>query len=933
MPRPGEGVVGREAELEAIAQLLDPAAAGPQPDDAGRRVLVLEGEAGIGKTTLWREGKKLAVGRGFRVLSCRGSPTETTLSFAALADLLAPVEPDAYEALPGPQRRALDAALLRADTDERAPDPRAIGTAVVSVLGALASDTPVLLALDDVQWLDPPSTRALAFALRRLDSEPVAALGTRRLDEQPSPDRLFSEVPPERIRRLRLGPLSRGALYQVLSARLDKSPARPLLGRIEAASGGNPFYALEIARALEIDGPPAFGEALPVPDDLRDLLLGRLRRLPEPTRDELLRLSALAQPTAALIDLRLLEPAEEAGVAVVRNDGRVEFAHPLFANAVYTDAPHERLRKLHEELAERVSDIEERARHLSLAATGPDPGVAAALDEAADQARRRGAPDVAAELAEQAAERTPAGNVELRNERLLRAAGHHLKAGDRDRAEALGKHVAAAPVAPPIRVRALHLLAEAAMQEPPAARSLLEDALGHAIDDAGLEAQLETSLGLVFSAQFDPENALLHLGRAVELAEVAEDDALVAEATALRTLANFVFGGGLDEEELDRALALEDHDRDLRFQLRPSFNAAQAYMFVGRIDEARALLVGLRERILARGDENDLAWVLGQLAAAHWLAGEPDAADRTADEALDAAELANQELFRALALISRAMARATRGDGTASRVDADEALSISERAGWPHGVAEARWAQAFASLCDGDAAAAVATLEPVLEGVEAFGVYEWPLAMSVPDAIEALVLTGDLERADRLTNALGEWGRRFDRPWALALSGRSRALVAAATGDLESAQAAAAHALVEHQRLGFPFELARTQLVLGQIQRRRRHERDARTSLRAALATFEQIGAPAWAARAEAELARVPVRRVAAEDLTSTEERVAELAAAGHTNREVAGLLFISPKTVEAHLTRAYRKLGVHSRAELGARMAERRREAEQAKT
>ena len=237
------GVFGREAELGAVDAVL---ASARQRFAA----LVLEGDPGIGKTTVWRQGIAHAVGNGYRVLSCRAAPAEARLSFTALGDLLEPV---AFGALPDPQRRALDAALLRSEPAGVAPNPRAIGTGVVSLLSQLAARTPVWAAIDDLQRLDLPSARALEFALRRLDPHPIAVLATVRLDERVSGNGLFSTVE-ERIRTLRLGPLSLGALYRIIDDQLGHGLPRPLLVRIERATGGNPFYALEIARALEAEG-------------------------------------------------------------------------------------------------------------------------------------------------------------------------------------------------------------------------------------------------------------------------------------------------------------------------------------------------------------------------------------------------------------------------------------------------------------------------------------------------------------------------------------------------------------------------------------------------------------------------------------------------------------------------------------------------------
>jgi DNA-binding SARP family transcriptional activator/DNA-binding CsgD family transcriptional regulator len=915
-PGMAASVVGREAELAAVDSVLAAAL-------EGLRLLVIEGDPGIGKTTVWRAGVARAGGHGYRVLSCRAAPAETRLSFAGLTDLLTTVDTEAFNALPGPQRRALDVALLRAEAEGPAPDPRAIGTGVVSLVSALAADAPVLLALDDVQWLDRPTARALEFALRRLDPLPVAVLATLRVGGGDSPVALLAAAPADRVRRLRLGPLRLDALYEVLKEQLGRALTPPLLGRVERASHGNPFYALELARALDAEGLPSSGEALPVPEDMRELVAGRLRSLPQRTRDELLKASALAQPTVSLIDPAKLVPAIEAGVVSVRSKGRIEFVHPLFAGAVHAGASRERRRRLHGELAELVTDLEERARHLSLATDGPDERVACVLEEAADLADRRGAPEVAAELLEQAAQRTPAAAA-VRWQRYLRAAREHLRAGDRERARALGERVVAASDARSLRAQGLYLLAEVVVWErPPAAVPLLERALACVGNDVGLAAQLETSLGYVFGGTADPARADLHLGRGVDLAERAGDDALLAQAIALRALTRLLYGVGVDERGAERALDLEDRDRAVPFQLRVSLNVAQFYEFTHRLESARELFVGVRDRLVARGAESDLPFVLAHLAGTAWPAGELERAECEADEALRAAALTGEEVWTAAALMIHAMVRAIRGDGARARADAARTLEICARTGWPLGIAQARWAQALLALSEGDARAAAVALEPVVAMVESLGVYGWPLAMALPDAIAALVAIGELDRADRLTTALTDWGRRSGLPWPLAMSGRSRALLDAARGDLESAQAAAERALAEHERLPMPFERARTLLVLGTLQRRRGQRRAARDSLQRALALFEELGAPAWAEKARGEARRIGVRRAPAE-LTENEQLVAQLAANGLTNREIAAQMFLSRRTVEANLARAYRKLGIHSRAELGATMAKR---------
>jgi DNA-binding CsgD family transcriptional regulator len=324
---------------------------------------------------------------------------------------------------------------------------------------------------------------------------------------------------------------------------------------------------------------------------------------------------------------------------------------------------------------------------------------------------------------------------------------------------------------------------------------------------------------------------------------------------------------------------------------------------------------------VARGEEGELPFVIAHLAATAWMTGDLELAEHEATDAVRLATLTGEDLVLALALMVRASVRGTRGDAARSRADAAEALAISERIGWWYGVNQSRWTQAVLALSEDDPQAAVAALEPILPAVEEIGVYEWPIALSLPDASEALIATGELERAARLTDALAGYGRAVDRPWALALSGRCRALLAAASGELDDAQAAAERALREHERLPMPFELARTLLVLGQLQRRRGERRAARGSLQRALALFERLGAPVWADKARAEARRIGVRHAPTE-LTENERLVSQLAATGSTNREIAARMFISRRTVEANLARAYRKLGIRSRAELGAALA-----------
>jgi len=908
-------VFGRDSELATIqATLLQ--------SRQGLAGVVFEGEPGIGKTTIWRRGIALASERGFRVLSCRAAPGEARLSFTGLTDLLAPLERTAFLALPEPQRRALDAAMLRDASPDRGPDPRAIGTGLVSLLAAMAAASPVLLAIDDLQWLDAPSVGAIEFALRRLDTHAIAVLATVRTGE-PGSGRPAGVRFEDRIKRFDVGPLTMAVLYRVIEEELGHGVPRPLLVRIEQACRGNPFYALEIVRALDADGGRASRD-LPIPNDLRELVTARLRKLPRRTREVLLEMSAMAQPRASAAERNDLGPAENAGIVRVGADGRIDFTHPLFANAIYATATRDRLRRLHEALSKTATDVEERARHLMLARADDhiDAQVADRLEDGAKHALRRGAVEVAADLEEHSARRTPQSQSDVKLHRFLRAAWHHLTAGDPGRAKRLGEEVLAAAPTAAFHAHALHLLAEiAVMERPELTVQLLEQALPYVVDDAVHAAELEIALGLTQTSLFDFVAGDRHLARALELAERTRQTAIQAEALALKEMTSLFTGGGVEEATIKRALRLEDPEHEAPFQMRVSFVAGTLYEYIGRPDVAREMFVKLRDRLTSRGEERDLPWLLGHVAGTGLLLGHLEEAEQEATEAARVAALTGVEVFRAFALTIRALIRTTRGDFARAREDGNEAADVCAQTGWKLGASTASWALALLALTEGDPHAAVRFLSPVLSGVEAFGVYEWPNAMSLPDGIEALVATGELEQSHRLATALAAWGDKFDRPWAVATSHRCLALIKAASGDLDGAVAATEHAIAAHDRLPMPFELARTLLVHGQVQRRRNERRVARQVLQQALTIFQEIGALPWADKARAEIARIGVRR-APETLTENEQRAAVLASQGLTNPEIAARLFMSRRTVEANLARVYRKLDIRSRVQLGAALA-----------
>ena len=357
-------LVGRDSELGAVETFLS----SERPC-----ALAIVGEPGIGKTTLWQVAVEEARAQGARVLIARPTESEARLPFAGLADLLADVPDELFAQLPEPQRVGLDAALLRA-ASTRPPERRVVGAGFLTLLRALAGESEVVCAIDDLHWLDASSAAVVEFALRRLGEDPVRGLFSVRAAELAR-----APIPAlerdRQVEHLELGPLSVAALHRVLTQELGRAFPRPTLVRIAQATGGNPLYAIEIARELDRRGEHDISGRVPVPQGLDALVRARVRALPAETRDALLRAATLARPDTETIDPVELAPAEEAGLVRVEVDGRIEFVHPLFASAVYSAAPAARLREAHRAAADLARDPEERARHLALAAPGPDTGI------------------------------------------------------------------------------------------------------------------------------------------------------------------------------------------------------------------------------------------------------------------------------------------------------------------------------------------------------------------------------------------------------------------------------------------------------------------------------------------------------------------------------------------------------------------------------
>lgn len=910
-------VVGREPELRAVFQLLDGVSEGPA-------VLAFAGEAGIGKTTVWAAGVEQAQGLRFTVLLCRPAAAEVRLSYTGLDDLLAEVGPDAFEHLPRPQRQALDAALLRGG-EGTAPDPRAVAAAFRSVLDGLAGVAPVLVAVDDLQWLDEPTRRVVEFAVRRC-SGPVATLTARRIEDRSASISELCPRDPGRQSLVRMGPLSLGALHHVIEQRTGHSLPRYVLARITTLSGGNPFFALELARSLDAKAPTV----AMLPDSLRSVVRDRLDALAPPVRETLLVASALAVPQVDLVERALahagiaefaesMGAAEDAGV-VELSGGMVRFTHPLLASGVYGEALPTTRRTMHRRLSDVVGDVEERARHLALAAMGPDPEAVAALDAAAAQARQRGAPTAAAELLELAM-----GLGADDPSRRIQAAHDHFHANDPGTARSLLEHAVAQLEPGGLRAEALALLGTIrfATDADPEASHLLEQALEEATDPR-LRCSIGTELGYVLFNSGRARDCLPYVRQAVEEAEQVGDGGMLAEALAVVVIAQFLLGDGTDEDALARALALEDPDRRSRVTTWPTLLAALVHLWSHRLDEARAEFAAARRRCIEQGADSELWFVSFHAIAAACWSGDVETAEQHADEMAENAEIVGTDQLRGIACTSRAETQAWMGRVEEAKAAWKEAMARLTGGASATFALSATAAAGMAELSAGYHDTAAQRLVPAAQALTAAGFGEPAAIPLLPDAAEALIALGRGGEAEPLVDMLEASGRRPDRNWAEAVGARCRGMLFAADGQVEEAEAAFQQALAAHDRVPqLRYDRARTLLVVGQFQRRRNQRRAAEASLTEAAVLFDEVGTARWAENARSELGRLGLRPGAGNELTPTEQHVAELTASGLTNREVAVALYVSPKTVEAHLSRVYRKLGIRSRAELGRHMAE----------
>ena len=905
-------IVGREPELATIERFLE------QP---GPAALTIEGDAGVGKSTLLTAGIERAVELGRRALLARPVEPEAEMAFAGLETLLADVADEVLDELPTPQRVALEVALLRAEAGPIGIEARAVASATTTAIRALSRRAPLVLAVDDLQWLDDASARVLRVALAHLRDVPVLALAAARSRAGDADLGLGRE----RVTRLKLVGLSTESVRSLVRERLGRSLSLPAARRLSDLTAGNPYYALELVASRHHDSDDAFESP-----NLPALVERRMAVLPPSTRTALGTLAAaivtrVDQVSELVGDEAVLDPAFTSGV-IEQQGEELRFAHPLLAAAAYQALPPGRRRSVHRRLADASADSVERARHLAAATTGSDATIADRVESGARAAAARGAPTVAADLFEQAARLTPPAQRSAAGIRRVAAVRELFAAGVGPRAVEQSRLLVEQLPAGDLRAEVLTMLAFSGMIAFDEAIAMGEQAVAEC---ETIEARARCLLLLSVTQLDDVARALGYAHDALELLNGGRGGPAL-RAYALGNLGqrqSYADPGGGGRELLREAWALQrDHGSAApELYLEPATELGVHLLWCDELDEARELLAGQHDKASGAGQETSASAVASDLAELEIRAGNLDRARQYADETLQVEDQGQDSQALGNALYVRAHVAALQGDAELAIDLAQRGLAVGRAVGdriWPM---HNRWVLGQLTLAQSDANRAVDYLTPLPTEREALGILEPGCAPFEPDAVAALIAAGRIDEARTMNDQWERLGRKLDRPRLLATGARGRGLIAAAGGDLERATAALREALEYHEHFAVPHERARTLLVLGTTLRRAGRRRDARDTLGEALACFEGLGQPLWARRTREEVARLAGRQPASghltpTELTPTELQIAELVAEGRSNRDVARTLFITVRTVESNLTRIYRKLDLHSRAELAAR-------------
>jgi DNA-binding CsgD family transcriptional regulator len=897
----GARLAGRDLELARVDEFV-----AASSERGGARGLVIRGPAGIGKTAIWR----MAIDRlraEHLVLVARPAEEELSGTMVGLLDLFEDVD--------------ADPAVLDPDTDlfDR-------GRAVLATLRRLADAEPVVLAVDDVQWLDPISARSLRYALRRLEDRPVLLVATERTP--PGDDVRPPVLSPERTETITLDALPIEAIRQVL-APVVKSIARPALELVHELSGGNPMYALELARSTDLNRDRLATARTSARQTLDRALSARLVATPPATRRVVQIAAALGPASPERLHAACGEPAVaglndaiERGLLALDDSLLVRCSHPLLGSVALGDMEPEERRTVHRHLADVVSDPDERARHVALATIERDVAAAAEVEDAANRAGRRGAPALAAELAAHSLRLTPVDDRPALARRAVAEILHRAAAGETGRATAMLDAIVAGLPPGPERFAALALRVGIDFGS-------AEEVLARADEEAEADELirgrvLDLLAYMTYLYRGDLRRATELETEALAIARRHDDPEL--EMLASATLATIsLFAGKPQPELLARALELGAQVQGPRLGRWPDVERARQAVWSGNLHEAREVFTRLQAMTAQSGLEFQRPFRAFDLANVELAAGRLPEAAQLVDDGLESALDAGNVSVALWLRYADGRVRAHLGvDDDRVRQAAAEMRDWGVARGEHTRVAMAHHVAGLLALTSGDGPAA---LDELLAGVALSrrqGFAHPGVVPVLPDAIEAATLAGDAGVATDLAAELDGQAAALDAPWVAAAARRGNGVAAIAAGD-RNAHAALAEAAEAFDALGYRLDAARTWLWHARALQRAGRRAAAADAFAEIHDRLLDMHARPWAEQAADDLERVAPGRTTG-SLTDEEARIAAFVIDGRRNREIAASLFISVATVEAHLTRIYRKLGVRSRSELSRQLLESRR-------
>jgi len=884
--------------------------------------VLLYGPTGIGKSALARTLVAERVRQGCRILSAAPSNAEAGLPYVTLLDLLSHQLDFAWQVLPDHLRQPLEVALLKASAPDTVRDELAVRLAVLHVLRRLATTGPVLIVVDDIQWVDPSSLEVLTFCARRL-TEGVHLLATEQVADGDLP--VMADACPEPVLQLEVPPLTEPDVLSLLRQRLSSPLPVRTARRIFTASAGNPFMALELGRAV-LRHPKSVSpnDPLPVSSRLKTLLGERLATLSTGTHEVLLHAASSPRPTTTQLAASLGRPidadlaeAETLGLIDISAE-RLRFTHPLLREFVYAEATSAARRQAHAQLAAAVDEPVENATHRALATQEADAALAAAIEEAATVAAGRGAPGAAATLWRLSADRTPCTQPDERARRLTRAADDAAAAGHLAESSDMARLAVQTATLPATKVPALLLCADAVWPERDRRVELLAEAFKAAAGDQRLEARvrIERSHSHYFDRSLDDAQEDARIAEA--LAREAGDTEAVVDALSAASSVLIA----RDAEQSADAVLLQAADLAKGLPLtKATVNARQMAamqeLFRGRTAEAITGITALADEVRDHGAMRWLASVLISATAIYERSGRGADALAAGHECYQLMRDIGDEAEVGLIIASRA--EWAGGTAAMGRELADAALDEVRRIGNDEWTGPALASLGMLGVLTGDPQRAVEAFDAIAESGEAAMPWDPAVIPWHADYAEALVAAGRLDDAAVLIAEIRTRAENLDRGVVKLGLDRAEALLIAKQGDPAAALEVLEKAVSTAGDRVYPLDLARCELTRGRIARQARRRSVARTAFLDAIEQFEAYGAPAWREVAETELARldVPSRSRLPSELTDNEQQIVSMVRDGSTNREIAAALYLSVKAVESQLTRLYRRFGVANRTQL----------------